>query len=99
MPDQLDWLDGIHPALPDPLRGVPKLSADNPCVKAYGRGPDGVTCQTCGRLERWGSPGRKVFLKCALRRRTNGAASDHRAGWPAGGRYVETGGEKPCVSD
>lgn len=89
MPDQLDWLDGIHPAPADPLRGVPKLSADNPCVRVYGRGPTGATCQTCARLERWDNPGRKVFLKCSLRQRTHGAASDHRDGWPACGRYVE----------
>lgn len=94
MPDQLDWIDGIHPTPPDPLRGVPKLSAGNPCVAAYGRGPTGATCQTCARLERWSSTGRKAFLKCALRRRTNGAASDHRAGWPACGRYVEREGEQ-----
>lgn len=57
----------------------------NPCLKAYGEGPAGMVCKTCKHLiaKKWD----KTYYKCALRKNTNGPATDHRAGWPACGRY------------
>lgn len=60
----------------------------NPCVALFGKGPDGKTCRTCAQLMRRGGAS-KVYLKCALRKNTNGPATDHRAGWMACSKYEE----------
>lgn len=60
----------------------------NPCVQAYGLGPDGATCKTCRRLYRkhFG----KTYIKCDLRPNTRGPGSDHRVGYPACAKYEAT---------
>jgi len=57
---------------------------NNPCVKLYGLGPDGARCKTCTLLFRRGQ-----YFKCRLRNLTSGPGSDHRANWPACGKYVK----------
>ena len=58
----------------------------NPCVAALGLGPEGATCKTCVHLFR--KTFGKTYLKCDLRPNTNGAGTDHRAGWDACGKYA-----------
>lgn len=66
--------------------GGGRLSDPNPCVLAYGAGPEGATCRSCIQL--YAQPGvAGRYLKCALRANTGGPATDHRAGWPACARY------------
>jgi hypothetical protein len=55
----------------------------NPCVIAYGPGPDGATCSDCVHLFRVSGH----YLKCDLRKNTSGPATDHRAGWQACARH------------
>jgi hypothetical protein len=61
---------------------------DNPCIALYGRGQDGATCKNCAHL-RYPLNYAKRHWKCDLRTSTHGAATDHRVGWPACGRYEE----------
>jgi hypothetical protein len=62
----------------------------NPLLAVYGPGPDGATCRTCVHLMRLAHHDR-TYRKCALRSVTHGAATDHRAGWPACGRFSPAG--------
>ena len=58
----------------------------NPCVIAFGPGPEGTTCSSCVHLfAQGGVAGR--YLKCELRRISSGPATDHRSGWPACAKY------------
>ena len=59
----------------------------NPCVRLYGPGPEGAKCETCVQLLRKRLS--KTYLKCDFRENTNGAATDHKAGWAACARYEE----------
>lgn len=60
----------------------------NPMIPIYGEGPEGTTCASCVHLVlQGGTSGR--YLKCELRRNTRGPATDHRARWPACGKYEE----------
>lgn len=58
----------------------------NPLVPVFGPGPEGATCKTCVHLYRQHG-GARYFLKCELRRVSHSAATDHRSGWQACGRY------------
>ncbi len=58
----------------------------NPCVRLYGRGPEGEICANCAHLYRHVMA--KVYLKCDLRTHTNGPGSDHKARWPACAKFV-----------
>jgi hypothetical protein len=58
-----------------------KPEALNPCVRAFGRGPEGEICKTCRHL--FCHATNKLFYKCDLRAFTNGPGSDHRVRWPA----------------
>lgn len=74
-------------ALPAPVRTrTPRVSDPNPCVAVYGPGPAGATCATCARLIHNDNP-RRGYLKCTLRGVNRSERTDHRAGWPACGRY------------
>lgn len=57
----------------------------NPCIRAYGRGPEDAKCKTCALLRR--KHYAKTYIKCSLRRDTNGPGTDHKANWPACGKY------------
>lgn len=59
----------------------------NPCVRLYGMGPDNARCKDCQLFIRRGRT-RKIYFKCELRGVTNGPGTDHRANWPACGRFV-----------
>jgi len=59
----------------------------NPCVRLYGPGPDGAKCKECRLLIV--NQKSKRYFKCELRGFTNGPATDHRANWPACGRFVQ----------
>lgn len=60
----------------------------NPCVAAFGPGPDGRVCGDCVHIWARGDTA-GTYYKCDLRRVTGGAASDHRVGWPACARFEE----------
>lgn len=57
----------------------------NPCIPAYGRGPENTRCRGCKFLIR--KHYSKVYYKCKLRGNTNGPATDHRVNWPACGKF------------
>lgn len=77
-PEQQAWLDAQLAKATTPERV-------NPCVGLFGKGPEGKTCRTCAHLIRKGRG--KTYIKCALRRNTNGPATDHRARWMACAKY------------
>ena len=57
----------------------------NPMLAVYGPGPGSARCKTCAHLVRLRRGG--TYRKCDLRRNTHGAATDHKATWPACGKY------------
>src|SRR5690606_18232630 len=57
----------------------------NPCIAVFGQGPEGARCKTCEHLYVKQYAGR--YFKCDLRRNSNGPATDHKANWPACGKY------------
>jgi hypothetical protein len=58
----------------------------NPCVKLHGLGPEGQRCKACAHLfSHWTA---RRFYKCDLRKYTHGPGTDHRANWPACGRFT-----------
>jgi hypothetical protein len=61
----------------------------NPCIAAFGKGPEGTRCKKCVHFIRKHYGG--VYFKCALRGDTNGPGTDHRANWPTCGKYQEDG--------
>lgn len=77
-PEQREWIDAQMAKLSTPERV-------NPCVRLYGKGPDGETCQHCSYLYR--KQMSKCYLKCALRENTSGPGTDHRARWPACSKF------------
>jgi hypothetical protein len=64
------------------------LELINPLVKMFGRGPDGAICRTCAHLYR--KQFSRVYIRCDLRPNTNGPGTDHKARWPACGKYQPT---------
>lgn len=80
--EQQAWLDKTW-------AGVEERGEQNPCVRLYGPGPAGARCKTCRLFLRKGGYA-KTYFKCELRGDTNGPGTDHRANWPACGRYVPT---------
>lgn len=69
-----------------PLEQAQKVVRSNPLIPVYGKGPAAYRCGDCVHLFRVGGIASHV-LKCDLRRRTSGAATDHRAKWPTCGRF------------
>lgn len=61
----------------------------NPCVRLYGLDPEGRRCKECQLFIRK-TGYRKIYFKCELRGDTNGPGTDHRANWPACGRFIQT---------
>lgn len=59
----------------------------NPVVRLLGKGPEGKRCKDCGHL--FARKYNKTYYKCALRRCTNGPATDHRVRWNACSKFVE----------
>jgi len=54
----------------------------NPMVRTFGSWPAGETCRYCALLFHNGR-----YLKCRLRKFTNGPGTDHRAGWNACAKF------------
>lgn len=65
----------------------PIPSGGNPLIPAYGPGPEGKICKNCTHFFR--KQLSRVYRKCDLRKHTNGPGSDHKANWPACGKYEE----------
>ena len=80
-------VDRIPEAFPG-AKGSSGTLKNNPCLAAFGDGPEGRTCQECSHFFRQGGVAGHYF-KCDLRRVTSGPATDHRARWPACGRFAE----------
>lgn len=74
---------------------APAKRGINPCLRLYGLGPEGDHCKTCTHLFVRSRAG--TYYKCDLRTITDGAATDHRAGWPTCGRYQRRKGEIRAV--
>jgi hypothetical protein len=62
---------------------VLESNGKNPCLALYGHGQAGVRCKECRLLFR-----HSRYFKCELRGFTHGPGTDHRANWPACGRFV-----------
>lgn len=77
-PEQAQWFAAL-PRSPEYV---------NPCVRAFGKGPEGVKCKACRHL--YWKVYAKVYIKCALRPNTNGPGTDHRANWAACGKFEPT---------
>jgi hypothetical protein len=69
-----------------PIEKAQRVEKGNPLIPIYGPGPEGATCRTCIHLYALGGVAGH-YLKCDLRKLTHGPGSDHRAKWPACGRY------------
>jgi hypothetical protein len=65
---------------------VPGDGSENPCVRLHGLAEPAAKCKDCQLFIR--KHYSKTYFKCALRGDTNGPATDHRANWPACGRFV-----------
>lgn len=57
----------------------------NPCIRAFGHGPEGRRCKDCDLFVVLQYS--KRYFKCRLRQFTHGPATDHRANWPACGKF------------
>lgn len=78
-----DWLDTENRRRKARERERRRWQAGNPLLITFGRGPDGQACGVCVHLLRSGR-----YFKCALRGKpTHGSATDHRAKWPACGKF------------
>lgn len=62
--------------------------AVNPCVRLYGLAEPAAKCKDCRLFIRHEMS--KTYFKCELRGITHGPATDHRANWPACGRFQQT---------
>lgn len=55
----------------------------NPCLALYGKGPEGKRCKECKLCYQHHGK----YFKCELRGFTRGPGTDHRANWPACGKF------------
>lgn len=69
-------------------RSIAKIK--NPCIRAYGPGPEGGRCKDCDLLVVLEYS--KRYFECRLRPFTNGPGTDHRVNWPACGKFEDTKG-------
>jgi hypothetical protein len=60
----------------------------NPCIAAFGAGPDNTKCKNC-KLLKSKRGNSKIFYKCALRTSSNGPATDHKVHWPSCGQFLQ----------
>lgn len=75
---------------PPPVVGAKnKPFVFNPCVKAFGEGPEGATCRSCCKLVAKSTKQLAKSFGCALRGTTTGSGSHHGASWPACAKYVK----------
>lgn len=64
--------------------GPPKKT--NPLLASFGKSTGDHKCKECIHLYR--KHYSKVYIKCDLRPDTNGPGTDHKANWPACGKFV-----------
>ena len=81
----IDWEAPYDPRTSRRRRESTKFHG-NPLVMLYGV-TEGRQCKTCKHLT--SHTRARTYYKCLLRGVTRGAGTDHRAGWPACGRYEE----------
>ena len=83
-----DWLTQ-HGGTPAKVKRKRKSYAGlpNPLIALYGAGPELRQCKECKHFYR--KEFASVYRKCDLRPDTNGPGTDHRATWPACGRFGE----------
>lgn len=80
-----------NPIDPETIRKHPRARnrdgsyINNPMVTRCGAGPEGARCKECKHLIR--KKYAKVYFKCSFRGDSNGPKTDHRANWPACGKY------------
>ena len=72
------WGDSLPPT-PPPARKT------NPCVAVYGPGPPDKHCTDCTHLRR--KQRDKIYIKCDLRKFTNGPGTDHKVMWPTCAKF------------
>lgn len=87
-------LDGKLVELPDQNQCLLATMAntpimENPCVRLFGKGPEGATCKSCALLFCPGGTSKR-YNKCKLRQVTHGPGSDHKVRWPACAKYDPT---------
>lgn len=58
----------------------------NPCIAAYGKGPEAMKCRQCALILRI-QGGVKYYSKCSLRKISHSSASDHNSRFPACGKF------------
>lgn len=79
----------------EPDHAKPSRKDTNPMLALYGQGPADQRCKDCIQLVRFKQA--KAWHKCALRRgkrsRWGGPATDHKANWPACGRFAPKSNE------
>lgn len=91
------WGEALPPAVAPtpPLSAADKRAAQgNPCLVQYGPGPAETWCRSCAHFLRVRYHD-ATYRKCDLRKLTHGAGSDHKASWPACGRYEAVRDESP----
>jgi hypothetical protein len=72
------------------LSGGQRHAAGNPCVVAFGKGPEGATCHDCVHLVLKHDHGARRYYGCEERGiLTHGPATDHLVNWPACSHYAE----------
>lgn len=67
---------------------IPGDGHENPCVSLHGLAEPAAKCKDCQMFIRKHGYS-KMYFKCVLRGDTSGAATDHRANWPACGKFVK----------
>jgi hypothetical protein len=79
-------LFGNESTSPLPLKNRSGSFNINPCLAAFGNGPDGEKCKNCVHLLKR-SARNSTFYKCEKRKITSSVASDHRVNWSACGQF------------
>ena len=91
MSEQFVQQNLFGPIVDDFLADGPLTGGGNPCIEAFGVGPDGKNCKDCKKFFKKVA-GERSYYKCRLRGNTNGAGTDHRLKYPACGMFKED----PC---
>lgn len=66
---------------------IGRFKKQNPMIKAVGPGPKDERCKACKylRVKHFS----KTYFKCEWRGDSNGPGTDHRANWPACGKFIK----------
>jgi hypothetical protein len=80
-PEMEDWFSKAALSSGYALMGKGKI---NPMLGVHKHGPEGKCCKECALMVRRGR-----YFKCEERGITRGPATDHRANWPACGKFMQ----------